>query len=173
MPRKYIVPDISSVSLFKEKEKISQRWNSLELSVPKKGLQEKKKISSTKFCAWLQKLHDTLKVFQYLPYNYKYVNKSCFRCFFCVWGNCMARSIRIIFFIIYTCIKIIKKGLHLKHIHMYMYIYLRFHSYSEKGRTLVPMSQVMFHLFLFPIKIFNNLIYLIMYIFIGLPTLYM
>lgn len=162
MPRKYIVPDISSVSLFKEKEKISQRWNSLELSVPKKGLQEKKKISSTKFCAWLQKLHDTLKVFQYLPYNYKYVNKSCFRCFFCVWGNCMARS---------TCIKIIKKGLHLKHIHMY--IYLRFHSYSEKGRTLVPMSQVMFHLFLFPIKIFNNLIYLIMYIFIGLPTLYM
>lgn len=171
MPRKYIVPDISSVSLFKEKEKISQRWNSLELSVPKKGLQEKKKISSTKFCAWLQKLHDTLKVFQYLPYNYKYVNKSCFRCFFCVWGNCMARSIRIIFFIIYTCIKIIKKGLHLKHIHMY--IYLRFHSYSEKGRTLVPMSQVMFHLFLFPIKIFNNLIYLIMYIFIGLPTLYM
>lgn len=173
MPRKYIVPDISSVSLFKEKEKISQKWNSLELSVPKKGLQEKKKISSTKFCAWLQKLHDTLKVFQYLPYNYKYVNKSCFRCFFCVWGNCMARSIRIIFFIIYTCIKIIKKGLHLKHIHMYMYIYLRFHSYSEKGRTLVPMSQVMFHLFLFPIKIFNNLIYLIMYIFIGLPTLYM
>lgn len=120
MPRKYIVPDISSVSLFKEKEKISQRWNSLELSVPKKGLQEKKKISSTKFCAWLQKLHDTLKVFQYLPYNYKYVNKSCFRCFFCVWGNCMARSIRIIFFIIYTCIKIIKKGLHLKHIHMYI-----------------------------------------------------
>lgn len=171
MPRKYIVPDISSVSLFKEKEKISQRWNSLELSVPKKGLQEKKKISSTKFCAWLQKLHDTLKVFQYLPYNYKYVNKSCFRCFFFVWGNCMARSIRIIFFIIYTCIKIIKKGLHLKHIHMY--IYLRFHSYSETGRTLVPMSQVMFHLFLFPIKIFNNLIYLIMYIFIGLPTLYM
>lgn len=45
---------------------------------------------------------------------------------------------------------------------MYMYIYLRFHSYSEKGRTLVPMSQVMFHLFLFPIKIFNifNNVYL-------------
>lgn len=140
---------------------------------PEKRFAGEKKISSTKFCAWLQKLHDTLKVFQYLPYNYKYVNKSCFRCFFCVWGNCMARSIRIIFFIIYTCIKIIKKGLHLKHIHMYMYIYLRFHSYYEKGRTLVPMSQVMLHLFLFPIKIFNNLIYLIMYIFIGLPTLYM
>lgn len=134
---------------------------------PEKRFAGEKKISSTKFCAWLQKLHDTLKVFQYLPYNYKYVNKSCFRCFFCVWGNCMARSIGII----YICIKIIKKGLHLKHIHMY--IYLRFHSYSEKGRTLVPMSQVMFHLFLFPIKIFNNLIYLIMYIFIGLPTLYM
>lgn len=140
---------------------------------PEKRFAGEKKISSTKFCAWLQKLHDTLKVFQDLPYNYKYVNKSCFRCFLCVWGNCMARSIRIIFFIIYTCIKIIKKGLHLKHLHMYMYIYLRFHSYSEKGRTLVPMSQVMFHLFLFPIKIFNNLIYLIMYIFIGLPTLYM
>lgn len=140
---------------------------------PEKRFAGEKKFSSTKFCAWLQKLHDTLKVFQYLPYNYKYVNKSCFRCFLCVWGNCMARSIRIIFFIIYTCIKIIKKGLHLKHIHMYMYIYLRFHSYSEKGRTLVPISQVMFHLFLFPIKIFNNLIYLIMYIFIGLPTLYM
>lgn len=137
---------------------------------PEKRFAGEKKISSTKFCAWLQKLHDTLKVFQDLPYNYKYVNKSCFRCFFfCVWGNCMARSIRII----YICIKIIKKGLHLKHIHMYMYIYLRFHSYYEKGRTLVPMSQVMLHLFLFPIKIFNNLIYLIMYIFIGLPTLYM
>lgn len=173
MPRKYIVPDISSVSLFKEKEKISQRWNSLELSVPKKGLQEKKKISSTKFCAWLQKLHDTLKVFQDLPYNYKYVNKSCFRCFFLCVRQLHGQEHTYHFFIIYTCIKIIKKGLHLKHIHMYMYIYLRFHSYSEKGRTLVPMSQVMFHLFLFPIKIFNNLIYLIMYIFIGLPTLYM
>lgn len=173
MPRKYIVPDISSVSLFKEKEKISQRWNSLELSVPKKGLQEKKKISSTKFCAWLQKLHDTLKVFQYLPYNYKYVNKSCFRCFFVCEATAWPEAYVSFFYHIHMYQNHIKKGLHLKHTHMYMYIYLRFHSYSEKGRTLVPMSQVMFHLFLFPIKIFNNLIYLIMYIFIGLPTLYM
>lgn len=124
MPRKYIVPDVSSVSLFKEKEKISQKWNSLELSVPKKGLQEKKKISSTKFCAWLQKLHDTLKVFQYLPYNYKYVNKSCFRVFFCVWGNCMARSIRIIFFIIYTHVSKSLKRTSFKtytHVHIHLF----------------------------------------------------
>lgn len=51
---------------------------------PEKRFAGEKKNSSTKFCAWLQKLHDTLKVFQYLPYNYKYVNKSCFRCFFFV-----------------------------------------------------------------------------------------
>lgn len=140
---------------------------------PEKRFAGEKKNSSTKFCAWIQKLHDTLKVFQYLPYNYKYVNKSCFRWVFFVCEATAWPEAYVSFFIIYTCIKIIKKGLHLKHIHMYMYIYWRFHSYSEKGRTLVPMSQVMFHLFLFPIKIFNNLIYLIMYIFIGLPTLYM
>lgn len=92
----------------------------IELSVPKKGLQEKKKISSTKFCAWLQKLHDTLKVFQYLPYNYKYVNKSCFRWFFFCVRQLHGQKHTYHFFIIYTCIKIIKKGLHLKHIHMYI-----------------------------------------------------